>query len=307
MKNGQIAEQLFSELEKSGYRGKIVSIEHIGDLKREIESQHSRGVLDDTFYNERLTFFKFDIPPELPDAKSIIIAIAPQPQQIVTFDYHGKTHQLTIPPTYSGRTDEKMTSIIEGVLEPNGYRIAQARLPEKLLAVHSGLAKYGRNNITYAEGLGSFYRPDAFYSDLPVVNDSWTELQMMPECEKCRACIISCPTGAIPDDRFVVHAEKCLTYFNERLTEFPDWVAPAWHNSLIGCMICQRVCPVNRQFLDWYEETVSFTEPETDQILNGVPKEQLAQLASEKLRKIYLLDEMALLPKNLRVLINQAS
>jgi len=105
----------------------------------------------------------------------------------------------------------------------------------------------------------------------------------------------------------IINIDIILTYFNERVAEFPDWVAPSWHNSLIGCMICQRVCPVNTQFLDWYEETVSFSEPETEQILNGVPKDQLSRSASEKLRKIYLLEEMALLPKNLRVLINQAS
>jgi len=105
----------------------------------------------------------------------------------------------------------------------------------------------------------------------------------------------------------IINIDIILTYFNERLAEFPDWVASAWHNSLIGCMICQRVCPVNRQFLNWYEETVHFTEPETKQILDSIPMEQLSQLASEKLRKIYLLEEMALLPKNLRVLINQAS
>jgi epoxyqueuosine reductase len=31
----------------------------------------------------------------------------------------------------------------------------------------------------------------------------------------------------------------------------PGWVKPGSHNSLIGCMRCQIVCPYNRKVKDW--------------------------------------------------------
>jgi epoxyqueuosine reductase len=37
----------------------------------------------------------------------------------------------------------------------------------KRLAVRSGLARYGRNNVTYVEGMGSFLELSASLTDMP--------------------------------------------------------------------------------------------------------------------------------------------
>ena len=73
-------------------------------------------------------------------------------------------------------------------------------MPWKLLAVRSGLAQYGKNNITFIQGLGSFYRLVAFISDLPCAEDNWGEFKSLDDCRNCDACTKACPSGAIGPD-----------------------------------------------------------------------------------------------------------
>jgi epoxyqueuosine reductase len=186
-----------------------------------------------------------------------------------------------------------------------GYRIATPLLPLKLLAVRSGLAEYGRNNITYVSGMGSFMRLTAVYSDMPCEEDQWQEVHVMERCETCDLCSKACPTGAISPERFLLRAEKCLTYHNEKKGDvpFPDWIKPSWHNCLIGCIRCQAACPENKPFLQWVGETAEFTEKETQFLLGGVSRDKVPASTIKKLQRLSLTDYFDELPRNLRVLL----
>lgn len=300
-----ITKLVYSELEQNGYKGRVVSIQHIDDLKKGIAVHYNEGVIDKTLYDEYLADFNFEIPADFPAVSTLIVTSAPQPQYRVSFTFKGGLYQFIMPPTYSHETDGSVEDVLLDVLRPQGFNLRRASLPEKLLAVHSGLAKYGRNNISYIEGLGSFYRLRTYYSDLPAVDDGWQELQLMEQCNKCRACVNKCPTRAIVEDRFMIQAEKCLTFHNERKDEFPDWIDRSWHNCLIGCMECQSVCPANKKLLHWYEEKESFTEEEGELILGGASHCQLPRETIGKLQRLYLLDDLEIIPRNLNVLIQQ--
>jgi len=303
----QITKQLYSRLEQKGCRVRIVSIRHLDDLKEEFEHHRNQGVFDETLYQAYLAEFEFGTPEQFPDAKSLVITSAPQPQRKMNFNFKGKSYHFTIPPTYSLKTDEIVRTTLLDILRPKGFNLYPAVVPEKLLAVRSGLAKYGKNNITYIEGMGSFYRLKAFLSDLPAIEDNWFELQLLEQCNTCNACVKKCPTGAIVPHRFLVQAEKCLTFHTERPNEFPDWVEPSWHNCLIGCMYCQLACPANKRFFRWFEGEESFTEKETELILKGTSPNQLPQATVEKLKRLYLLYQLDVIPRNLDVLIKQGS
>jgi epoxyqueuosine reductase len=125
----------------------------------------------------------------------------------------------------------------------------------------------------------------------------------MEECDKCKACLKACPTRAINPDRFLIHAERCLTFLNEGSEKFPEWIDPAWHNSLVGCMKCQLVCPVNKRFAKWVEEAEVFDEAETESILNGVPLDRLPPETVHKLNRSYMVDSLDVLPRNLRAVL----
>jgi epoxyqueuosine reductase len=182
-----------------------------------------------------------------------------------------KSYPVVIPPTYYDTIDNDVADILKTVLEPQGYQLQKVRLPEKLLAVRSGLAQYGKNNITYAKGMGSFQRPVVFISDYPCAEDSWGEAAVLEHCENCSACLKACPTNAIVSDRFQLYAERCLTFHNESAKAFPQWLSPSWHNCLVGCMICQKVCPANKEVVKWIEAGATFDHDETHLILEGVP------------------------------------
>jgi len=292
-----------SKLKERDYRGAVLPIEHVAQLKHEIEERLSQKEIDAGLHERYLNYFKFDVAASLPRIRSIIITAAPQPQRKVTFHLNGRTCVVIIPPTYYADTDDQIKDIIENVLNVDGYQLHRAALPLKLLAVYCGMAKYGKNNITYVEGQGSFVRLRAYLSDMPPVRSDWLEPQVMEECDSCKACLKACPTGAIVADRFLIHAERCLTFINEGTEEFPEWIDPAWHNSLIGCMRCQVVCPVNKRFIKWVEEGETFNETETALILNGVPPDHLPPETVHKLNRSYMVECLDVLPRNLRALM----
>ena len=274
-------------------------------MQKEIEKRYKQGAFCEEFYQERLTYFDFSVPESLPKAESIIMAAAPQPQIRVGFSLDGKSYHFLIPPTYSYDTDEQARNLLLSVLKPEGYNLVDTKLPVKLLAVHSGLAGYGKNNITYINGMGSFHRLKAFYTDLPCTEDKWIELKAVERCTNCSACVNICPGGAISRDRFLIHAERCLTFHNERQNEFPEWIDPSSHNCLIGCLDCQLVCPLNKDFINWIENQEEFSEEETNLILQGKPKHKLPLETVKKIQRLNLLEDLDLLSRNLKVLFNK--
>ena len=298
-------ERLFSGLEQQGLRGQVVSIQRLQDLQHEIESRYAQGLFDGDFYRERLTFFSFKPPEDFLTAVSLIVVAVPSPQIRVSFTWNGKTVALILPPTYVGyeRILQQIGDLLMELFAPEGYHVAVAKLPEKPLVVRSGLGEYGRNNICYVPGMGSFFQPVIFYSDLPCGKDHWREPRMMDRCQKCEACLLKCPTGAITSDRFLLHAERCIVFHNERSPDypFPTWIDPSAHNCLIGCMLCQQFCPEDKPFLEWVEGNEEFSHEETSLLLKGTLPDQLPAATVKKLERLELIDSLDILPRNLGV------
>lgn len=306
-------EELLLHLAEQGYQGRIVSIKHLSELRDEIEERYDEGLFDEEFYRLRLAFFDFKASETLTHVKSLIVVAVPRPQAQVTFMYEGEKKTLILPPTYVAyqRMTNRVSGFLTRILKEKGCKTATTALPLKLLAVRSGLAEYGLNNITYVAGMGSFHQLVALYSDLPCGEETWREAQVMKLCEKCQACRRACPTGAISSDRFLLHAERCISYRNETKGDvpFPSWFDPSWHNCLYGCLHCQRICPVDKPFLNWVVEKEEFTQEETELLLRGQFSNGLPSLTLEKLENLDLADPDSLdsLPRNLRVFFGPTS
>ncbi len=298
---------LLAPLEQLGFGVRVVSIGRLKDLQEEFEVRHRKHQFEEGFYRERLGGFTFRPPETLPKARSLIVVAVRQPQMRFTFTRNGKPVQTIVPPTYLHwqRTDRKVADALEKILNSKGHRQTPAALPKKLLAVRSGLAAYGRNNITYFPGMGSFHRLVAFFSDLPCLEDDWQESTMMERCQSCSACVQGCPSGAITAERFLLRAERCIVLHNEEPGDmpFPAWLDPSWHNCLVGCLHCQKVCPENKDCLEWIEEGAQFTSEETDLLLQGVSLEHLPAVTVTKLERSDLVDLMDVIPRNLKALL----
>jgi len=303
MKNA--IEMLASRLEEHGLKGRIVPIRHLRDLQNETESRRDQGFYNEEFYQEALSFFAFHPPDDLTTASSLIVIAVPRPKTRASFTLDGETVALTIPPTYSGFLEipRRIEGLLTEWLSPIGHHVARALLPQKLLAVRSGLAEYGRNNISYISDMGSFYQLTSFYSDLPCEEDVWREPQAMDVCQDCGICSRKCPSGAIAPDRFLLRAERCIVFHNERSLDypFPEWVDPAWHNCLVGCMLCQEFCPENKAFREQFGSSEAFSHEETSMLLEKTSVDRLPDMTQAKLARLQLIDPLYTMPRNLGV------
>jgi len=298
-------DNLFVRLKERGFQARIVSVSHLQELQKEIESLRSHAFLDVQFYQDRLAWFNLQIPEDLPKAQSLIVVAVPRPQTRATFIWNGQRRTLILPPTYTAYDDiaKQVENLLAKILREKGYKSARTALPLKLLAARSGLVQYGRNNICYVSGLGSFLQLVAVYSDMPCEEDSWQEATMMESCEECELCRRACPTEAIPSDRFLLRAERCIPYHNEKKGDvpFPKWMDASWHNCVVGCMRCQRVCPQNKEVIQWAGEEEEFSEEETALLLECVPYDKLPATAQRKLERLSLVDYLDSLPRNLGI------
>lgn len=301
-----MTERIYAELQSEGYKAQTVSIEHLATLQQEIGTLYEQGVIDKKLDEQYLQKnYDFALREQFPTAQTLIIVAGPCRNTRLVFTRHGQQIPVILPAGYAQEDrnrqqfEQKAETAISQVFRQDSYQIRQARVPEKLLAVHSGLGRYGKNNVCYVPGMGSFHTLAAFWSDLPCEDDSWQELAMSEECRKCSACLKQCPTGAIVKDRFLIHAERCLTFFNELPGAFPDWIEPSWHHCLVGCLRCQQVCPQNSHAVNDVNDTVEFTEDETGLLLKENQYENFPANLNMKLRKLGLGHYRRVLARNL--------
>jgi epoxyqueuosine reductase len=116
--------------------------------------------------------------------------------------------------------------------------------------------------------LGSYIQLCGYWVDatLPQIEEAST-VSLLKQCENCSICASVCPTDAISEDRVLLRAERCLTFFNENTDDWPEWVSPQAHNCLLGCLECQRACPANPELR--IEDTgLSFSAAETRRLLS---------------------------------------
>jgi epoxyqueuosine reductase len=293
-----------AKLEERGLLARAVPISRLDDLRRSIEGLHQAGMLDEEFYQAYPKRFVFSPPDSMPGTQSIIIVASRMPGIRFIFDHKGIKMPVYIPPTYiqSARSDRHSMDTLAEIIAP--YRVVPAELPKKLLAARSGLATYGRNNITYIDGMGSYYWLSAFYTDMPCADDVWLDLTIMESCKDCRICLDNCPAGAITGERFLLHAERCIVYHNEKPgnVPFPEWMDVSWHNCLIGCLRCQENCPQSKGMLDTVE-AAEFSQEETELLLAGTPQERLPAPLLKKLEEWDLMSSIDIIPRNLRALL----
>jgi len=296
--------EVLDYLEKNGCYGRVVSIDHLKELREQVKALYGKGQFDEDFY-KGLVLPRLE-PREargMQKARSIFVTSIPSPAIRTRFHWNGETIELTIPPTYDSyvRASNRSRQLLREAFAPEKHWIARAILPIKRLAVRSGLAKYGRNNITYIPKYGSYHTLAALYTDYESPEDHWQEMEALPKCATCRACLKACPTGAISEDRFLIRVEKCLTYFSEMPSSkpFPEWIGPSAHNSLVGCMRCQRACPYNKDIIDWHRDAGVFSEEETSYLLKGEFTGARAKATDRKLKRIGL--DLSIFPRNLEV------
>ncbi len=241
----------------------------VSSVKREIAGRRSKSEIDQRFFDDEL---KSIVTEERENPEHTIVLVAkPSSAHLIHFDVDGKNFEALLPPTYfryRASFEEIRRDLAENVFKE--ARVEHLAAPLKALASRLDLVAYGRNNIGYVKEMGSYFQLCGYVTDaiLPEISASESDKgALLADCESCGICTSVCPTGAIGEERVLLHAERCLTYANEKEGDWPDWVNAGAHNSLVGCMECQRMCPANPALP--IEKSVSFSAAETRSLLSN--------------------------------------
>jgi epoxyqueuosine reductase len=265
-------EQLNEWAAARGYRVAAGPATLLAEAIGSVTGRRSSGELHRGFGAGWLRWFdERGLPTDLGSRAVVVVAI-PSPARIVSFQLTDRILKARIPPTYGqyASWDNAVASELQALLPQLG-ELTPLQGPRKALAARLGLVRYGRNNITYAPGLGSYLLLCAVLTGAMerVPTAPAQGLTAMAACGSCTACLEACPTGAIVQERFLIRAERCVTGRNEYPGAWPSWVPASAHNSLIGCMACQEACPYNRGKLKEVDSGIAFDAIETAAMLRA--------------------------------------
>ncbi len=105
-----------------------------------------------------------------------------------------------------------------------------SHLSHKRIGEMAGIGFIGRNNLLVNPEIGARFRLVTILTNMPLEPDE----ELKRTCGKCRACINTCPAGAIKENKKDFDHKKCF----EKLKEFRD-------KRLVDqfiCGVCVKAC-----------------------------------------------------------------
>ena len=292
-------------LQKNGWTARVVPVQRLDDAHGRVQAHLASGELPRPAADHLAQETIVTLPAEVPRPQAVVVAATRRPLTRAVVTVAGGEHVVPVPPHYAGYYSQpkRFEAALREALAPHGHMAALCQAPLKTLAAGTGLARYGRNNIAYIEGFGSYLLLAACVTDAAPPEDAvWGEALQLERCERCSACLRACPSGAIQEDRFLLHTECCLTFMNESEAPFPEWVDPGWHTCAVGCLRCQQVCPENARVDLAVEPPERFDARETGAILAG-DQSMLSPATREKLERCGLDYSAALIARNLQAML----
>lgn len=176
----------------------------------------------------------------MPEARCIMLCAMPyRPFRVEPGQAHVDAYYLT-----SNRAHENVQILARRIEETLHIRaLASPPVFIKPLAVRSGLGEFGRSGLVSVGKYGTRVSIQAILLDADIETHDAAEKALSPLCEGCGSCLRACPTDALNGEGRVDIA-RCLRAQPEG-EAFPEKLRDRLKGSLLGCDICQRVCPRN--------------------------------------------------------------
>ena len=115
---------------------------------------------------------------------------------------------------------------------------------ERELAARAGLGWIGKNTLLINPRHGSWFALGELLTSLPLEFDS----AQPDRCGSCTRCLDACPTSALTP--YQLNATRCISYHTlENRGDIPDEFHQPIREAqyILGCDICQTVCPWNHR------------------------------------------------------------
>jgi epoxyqueuosine reductase len=292
-----------------GYRVSVGGVSLLDEVRSALRERRETGEIEAGFYRDNLDIFTYLDGVQVEDPRSVILVAAPAPVYVLAFIVGDKRVETILPPTYVRyrKTFADVRDNFAEAVSGLGFRVELLNAPLKALGSRLGLLSYGRNNVGYIAGLGSYFQLVGLVSDLPY-DDSVPPRpaeMLLPRCRECRICAAACPTGAIDRERVLLHAEKCYTLFSESPRPIPESLKPPSPKCIIGCLRCQELCPENRGLLRHENAAVSFDAEETKAFLGMTPAKdgRAFDCVQTKFKELGLTEGLPVFRRNLKRLL----
>jgi len=171
----------------------------------------------------------------------------PEPLPVADAAHHGRVARYALGDDYHEIIKPRLYDLADWIRATfAGARtvcgVDTAPVAERELAGRAGIGWVGKHTLVINPKLGSWLLLGEVLTTLELTPDD----PIVDRCGTCRRCIDACPTGAIMP--YQVDARRCISYLN---IEHQGPIAPDLEalmgDWLVGCDICQEVCPFNRQ------------------------------------------------------------
>jgi epoxyqueuosine reductase len=185
-------------------------------------------------------------PGMLPRASSVVVLatayarseppVGPAPGRVARYaqgrDYH----------TVLYKRAKKLASVLRA--HAHVVRVGVDSLPifERAWAQRAGVGFIGKNCCLIVPGLGSH----VLLSTLVTSAELPADQPVKEGCGACTLCLAGCPTRAFAAPR-QLDARRCISYLTiEQRGPIPHALREAMGNWMLGCDVCQDVCPYNK-------------------------------------------------------------
>lgn len=229
----------------------VSGFEDFTDLKELIASLQQANCFGEMGYMNRDPELFISPTNIFPEGRSIVSLIStydcsPVPKRSTGF---GRVARFAWGKDYHKVLKSRLVKLIDNfrVAMPTlKYRVFSGSVPllEKCIGKRAGLGFIGNNTLLIRPGIGSLFSLSEILWNIKVVDIKPPVITS--GCGNCTKCSTHCSTGALSNG--ILNAGRCISYLTlEKRGVFENWEKNAIGEWILGCDLCQEVCPYNKR------------------------------------------------------------